>query len=156
MYKRFVTITTQPGLTVIGVTARVSNARLDLIGELWGRFMREGVLEKIPNKTDNRIRAVYTEYESDEHGAFTLVIGASVSDAAVTPPGMRTVHAAPGRYALFTSRKGAAEQVVPETWAEVWRQPSSGEYSRSFLADYEVYNGEDPAQATVEILIGLR
>ncbi len=56
----------QDGFTVIGISARTSNEKemtaQGVIGPMWGRLYKENVLEKIPNKADSKIVAVYTDY----------------------------------------------------------------------------------------------
>src|ERR1700685_2079239 len=50
--------------SVIGIEARTNNAKEmspnGVIPKQWGRFFKEGILEKIPNKVDPTIYAVYT------------------------------------------------------------------------------------------------
>ena len=62
------------GFTVVGITARTNNAKEmtsgGVIGKLWGRLMREGLLGKIPNRADDKVVAVYTDYASDKDGDF--------------------------------------------------------------------------------------
>src|SRR5215469_13184640 len=59
------------GFTVIGISARTSNAKEvtsdGVIGKMWDRLFEEGVLAKIPNKADQNILAVYTDYGSDHN-----------------------------------------------------------------------------------------
>src|ERR1700722_2472027 len=72
----------QAGFTVVGIAARTSNAKEmtaeGVIGKQWGRFMAEGLRAKIPNKADQAILAVYTDYASDHAGEYTFVLGARV------------------------------------------------------------------------------
>jgi predicted transcriptional regulator YdeE len=66
---------------VVGISTRTTNAKemsgKGVIAQQWDRFMKEGLLSKIPNKVDSNILAVYTDYESDANGAYTYVIGAA-------------------------------------------------------------------------------
>src|SRR5438105_2947626 len=65
----------QAEFTVVGIAVRTSNAREaaadGVIGKQWERFMKEGILAKIPNKLDAAIVAVYTDYASDKDGEYT-------------------------------------------------------------------------------------
>jgi len=65
---------------------------------------------------------------------------------------LKTVPA--GRYAVFTSERGPVQKVVIETWQRIWSELPS----RSFVADFEVYDRRavDPANAVVEIYLGVK
>ena len=57
-------IVERPGFSVIGIQARTSNAREvtggGAIPKQWDKFFKEGIAQKIPNKVDSTIYAVYT------------------------------------------------------------------------------------------------
>ncbi len=149
--------------TVVGIAARTSNAREmtadGIIGKQWGRLMQEGLLAKIPNKADRNIVAVYTDYASDHNGEYTYVLGARVKSDGVVPPGMVAKKIPAGKFAVFTSEKGAAAKVVPETWMKINSLPRSavgGE--RVYRADYEIYDDRaaDPANSQVDVYVGIK
>jgi predicted transcriptional regulator YdeE len=158
----------QRGFTVVGIAARTSNAREatadGVIGKQWGRFMQEGLLAKIPNKTDSAIVAVYTDYASDANGEYTYLLGARVKADRVNlghdvPAGMVAKKIPAGRYAVFTSEKGPAPKVVPATWKRIWETPKpqpGGD--RAYGADFEVYDqrAADPENAQVDVYVGIR
>jgi predicted transcriptional regulator YdeE len=148
---------------VVGIATRTTNARemsaKGVIGQQWDRFMKEGLLSKIPNKVDSNILAVYSNYESDANGAYTFLIGAKVSSADGVPAGMVMKKVPAGRYAVFTSEKGFVGKVVPETWSRIWAIPKSAPGgNRVYKADFEVYDERagDPQNAQVDIYIGIR
>ena len=156
-------IVEEPGFTVVGISTRTTNAKemsgKGVIGQQWDRFMKEGLLSKIPNKVDSNILAVYTDYESDANGAYTLLLGARVSSADNVPPGMVAKKVPAGRYAVFTSEKGFVGKVVPETWRGIWAVPKSAPGgNRAYQADFEVYDqrAADPQNAQVDIYIGIK
>jgi predicted transcriptional regulator YdeE len=156
-------IVEQTGFTMVGISARTTNAKemsgKGVIGQQWDRFMKEGLLSKIPNKVDSNILAVYTDYESDANGAYTYVIGARVSSAADVPPGMVAKKIPAGRYAVFTSEKGFVGKVVAETWMRIWAVPKSAPGgNRAYQADFEVYDqrAADPQNAQVDIYVGIK
>jgi predicted transcriptional regulator YdeE len=144
----------QSEFAVVGIEARTSNARemspAGLIGRQWGRFMSEELLARIPHRTDFRILALYTDYESDEHGDYTFIIGAQVSQVGEIPPGMVVRYVPAGRYAKFVADDGPPEVVVPGAWKRIWEQPRTPEYARSYRADFEVYG-----DGAVNIFVGL-
>src|SRR5258708_4778133 len=70
----------QSGFTVVGIAGRTSNAKEmtaeGIISKQWERLMKEALLNRIPNRVDSAIVAVYTEYASDKDGEYTYVLGA--------------------------------------------------------------------------------
>jgi len=151
------------GFTVIGISARTNNAREmtpdGVIGKQWGRLFQEGLLNKIPNKVDANIVAVYTNYASDHNGDYTFVLGAKVNPGAVAPAGMVAVNIPAGKYAVFTSEKGPAAKVVPEIWQRINNLPKSATGGdRVYKADFEVYDqrAADPQNSAVDVYIGIK
>jgi len=63
---------------VIGIAVRTTNqngqAAQDL-GQLWGKFMSEGIAEKIPNKIEQSIFSIYTNYEGDHTQPYDTILG---------------------------------------------------------------------------------
>ena len=156
-------IVEQTEFTVIGISIRTSNAKEmsgnGVIAQQWDRFMKEGLLSAIPNKVDSNILAVYTDYESDENGAYTFMIGAKVSSADSVPPGMVAKKVPAGKYAVFISEKGFVGKVVPQTWSRIWAIPrSSLGGNRAYRADFELYDqrAADPHNAEVDIYVGIK
>jgi predicted transcriptional regulator YdeE len=155
-------IVTETGFTVVGVAARTTNADemsgKGVIANQWARFMKEGLLSKIPNRADSNILAVYTDYESDANGPYTFMIGTRVSTADDVPAGMVACKIPSGRYAVFTSEKGFVGKVVPEAWSRIWAIPKSAPGgSRAYKTDFEIYDerAADPQNAQVDIYVGI-
>ena len=155
----------QPSFQVVGISASTNNAKEAgsnaIIGKLWQQFLSQSLLNRIPDKVDQSIIAVYTDYASNANGEYTLILGAKVQPVPnpVVPEGMvvKTVPAA--RYAVFTSERGPAAKVVPEAWKQIWayfQSPANGQ--RAYRADFEVYDPRagNPDNAQVEIYIGLK
>ena len=151
------------GFTVVGISIRTSNAKemsgQAVIPQQWDRFMKEGLLNKIPNKVDSNILAVYTDYESDPNGAYTFMIGAQVRSVDDLPPGMVSKQVPAGRYAVFVSEKGFVGKVVPQSWSRILALPkSSPGGNRAYRADFEVYDhrAADPQNAVVDVYVGIK
>jgi predicted transcriptional regulator YdeE len=131
---------------VAGVAARTSNAMEmtsgGVIPKLWG---------KVAPGAD--IIALYTDYESDEHGEYTFVLGSGTGSDGLA---VKTVPA--GKYAVFTSERGPVQKVVIETWQRIWSELPSASKLRSYVADFEVYgqSASDPANAVVDIYVGVK
>jgi predicted transcriptional regulator YdeE len=151
------------GFTVIGISVRTSNVREmspdSMIGKQWGRLFQEGVLAKIPNKTNSEIIAVYTDYASDKNGEYTFVLGARAIPGTEAPAGMVAVKIPTGKYAVFTSEKGPAPKVVPGIWQQInslLKSAPGGD--RTYKADFEVYDqrAADPQNSVVDVYIGIK
>jgi predicted transcriptional regulator YdeE len=112
------------------------------IGELWTRFMSEGIMEKIPGKESADIYCVYTDYETDFNGAYTTIIGCRVNTLEMIPEGMigRTIPAS--GYQVYSS-SGEMPKALMETWKMIW----DSDIDRAYVADYDLY-GQGPAIRT--------
>ncbi len=153
----------QDGSTVIGISARTSNAKEmtpdGVIGKMWMRLFQEGLIGKIPNKADSSIVAVYTDYASDHDGEYTYVLGARVTSDADVPAGMVAKKIPGGKFAVFTSERGPAQQVVPALWMKINSLPKDAVGSdRTYRADYEIYDerARDPGNLQLDVYIGIR
>lgn len=153
----------QDGFTVIGTSARTSNAKemtpQGVIGTMWGRLFQEGILQKIPNKADSSIVAVYTDYASDHNGEYTYVLGARVTSDDTVPAGMVAKKIPAGKYAVFTSEKGPAQQVVPALWVKINSLPQGAAGTdRVYRADFEIYDERamDPQNLQMDVYVGIR
>jgi predicted transcriptional regulator YdeE len=156
-------IVTSEAFRVIGIEARTSNAREmtdnGVIPKLWDELVREGVLTRIPNRTDSSVIAVYTDYESDENGLYTYVLGAKVRSTETIPQGMVAKQVPAGKYAVLTSDRGPVTEVVAKTWRRIWSLPQSNPgIRRSFKTDFEIYDerASDRQNAQVEIHVGIK
>jgi len=154
----------QSEFSVIGIQARTTNAKEmtsdGAIPKQWEKFFKEGIADKIPNKVDSTIYAVYTGYASDRDGEYDFVIGMKVSSASAIPPGMVVKKVPGGRYAVVTSAKGPGAQVVPQAWQRIWSLEDSKQLggARAYKTDFEVYDqrSQDPQNSQVDLYIGLK
>jgi predicted transcriptional regulator YdeE len=138
-------VSVQP-FTVIGVSVRTINrdeadpVRAKLPG-LWGQFYSQQLPEKIPNRQANSlVYGVYSDYESDASGLYTVTAGVRVS---ASVPEYNSVTVRGGQYLVFENH-GAMPQAVIDGWGAVWRYFSQPQkYKRLFTSDYEEYRGPD-------------
>jgi predicted transcriptional regulator YdeE len=153
----------QQAFTVVGIAARTNNAKEassgGLIGRQWQRLFSEGLWQAIPNKVDDNIVALYTDYATDANGDYTYVLGARVTKAENVPAGMAAKNVSGGRYAVFTSERGPTQQVVVATWKRIWSTPKDvlgGD--RTYKTDFEVYDqrARNAADAVVDVYVGIR
>lgn len=141
---------------VIGIAVRTSNADgagIRDIGNLWKRFMEENILAAIPDKADNTVYSVYTDYEGDYTQPYTTILGCRVNSLDEIPEGMVGKSIQGGDYVLFSAKGDLSQGVVGDKWMEIWQS----DLKRSYRADFEVY-GEKAANALdaeVDIWIGV-
>ena len=120
--------------------------------------MQDGTFDRIPNRADSNLVAVYTDYASDQNGEYTYVLGVRVSSVDKVPDGFVAVTIPAGKYAIVQTDKGALPDVMPKVW---WRihAMSAKELGgdRAFKVDYEVYPaGFDWQNAQIDLHLGLR
>jgi predicted transcriptional regulator YdeE len=154
----------QPEFSVIGIQVRTSNAKEvnggGAIPKQWERFFNEGIADKIPNKVDSTIYAVYTNYASDYNGEYDFIIGMKVSSVSDVPPGMVAKKVPKGRYAIVASAKGPVAQVVPQAWQRVYSLDDNKQLggARAYKADFELYDqrSQNPQDSQVDLYVGLK
>ena len=156
-------IVEQGEFMVVGFAVRTSNAKEmtadGVIGKHWERMIQGGLFEKIPHKADGFPIAVYTDYASDHDGEYTFVIGARATSDADVPQGMVARKISGGKFAVFTSDKGAAPKVVPALWMKINSLPKPAVGGdRTYRADYEVYDQRalDPQNMVMDVYVGIR
>ena len=140
----------EPALSVMGVSARVSNAEPRKIGDVWRRFNAGGKEQSISARLSDKHYSVYCEYESDWTKEFTVVIGCAVAPDAQVPEGLKKVHIAAGKFTVW-SPEGELPQSVFNTWAEIWKTP----LDRLYQADYDVY-GDTSSKNGATVHVGIR
>ncbi|MEP6712286.1 MAG: GyrI-like domain-containing protein [Ferruginibacter sp.] len=138
--------------TVIGISARTTNENGQAgqdIPALWNKFTTEGILEKIPNKIDNSIYCIYTEYEKDHTRPYTTILGCKVSTLDNIPNGMigKTVEEA--KYAEHIAKGNILGGMVFEEWTKIW----NSDLQRTFTADFEVYGEKAQNLENAEVAI---
>lgn len=144
-------LTQKDKMFVIGLPIETSNedGRFQReVPPLWERFFRENLAEKIPNRLNPNLLAVYTNYHSDYTKPFTYLIGCQVADLGIIPEGMMGVEIEPSAYAVFTA-KGEFPQSMMHTWQAIW----NSDVKRSYTTDFEVYSADFNPQANPEVNI---
>lgn len=147
--------------TMIGIDTRTTNADemkgMGKIPQLWQRFYSEGVIQRIPDVVrPGEIIAAYTDFESDDTGPYTLIIGAAVKTGTLPPAGMIVKEVAAARYLRISTERGKLAEIGVAAWIKIWQnQPLRSE--RAFLCDLEIYGAEatNPEDARFDIYLGL-
>lgn len=154
--------TESAGFEVIGMQARTNNSQESgpdgAIPKQWQRLFVENMLGRIPDRLDQSIVAVYTNYAGDWNGDYTYILGTKVKSGAKAPEGMVSKSIPAGTYVEFVSKRGPSKKVVPEMWQDVWKYfQMPGSPSRAYGADYEVYDDlSDPANVQVRLYVGVK
>ncbi len=157
-------IVTLSDMLVAGIACRTSNER-EMKGDgeipkLWQRYDQEQIFEKIPRPVPGSpTLALYTDYESDVHGMYSLIVGHQVEGADDLLSPDITVKTIPrAAYAVFTSPRGEISRVVIDTWAAIWEWFQQSPYERSYSGDFELYDDRcrDPHQAVVDIYVAIK
>lgn len=142
---------------VIGISVRTTNengqAAKD-IPVLWEKLINEDILHTIPNKIDNTIYSIYTDYEKDHTKPYTTVLGCKVENLDNIPEGMVGYSFDGGEYLKFTVNGDLSKDLVINEWIKIWNM----ELGRVFTADFEVYGekAQNPSDAEVDILIAVK
>ncbi len=142
---------------VIGISVRTTNENGQAakeIADLWGRFMTEKVLAAIPNKIDNTIYSIYTDYESDHTKPYTVILGCKVERLNTIPNGMVGKSFDGGNYVKLTAKGDLTKGLIVNEWSKIWGMG----LARSFTADFEVFGekAQHPLDAEIDFLIAVK
>lgn len=130
----------------ISIVTDSTKATADING-LWERFFKESVGQYVPDKVNDNIYAVYSDYEGDHEKPYRITIGYRVSGC-VTPDHMTRICVIDQQYAIL-SAAGEQPKALIETWEAVW----SGDLPRSFKTDFELYGPRFFEDGINEVLI---
>ena len=142
---------------IVGIaikTTNTNNQAASDIPKLWEKFMGEGILEKIPNKVDNVVYSMYTDYEGDYTTPYTTIIGCKVKNIDQLPDGMEARHVQASDYQKFTVNGDLNQGIIINQWLKIWER---SDLNRTYQADFEVYGEKamNPANAEVDIFISI-
>lgn len=143
---------------IIGISIRTTNENGQSakdIEAIWGKFWGEKIQEQIPNKVNDNIYAVYTDYETDFNGAYTTIIGLPVSTLKNIPKGFVGITIEKAEYQKFIS-KGKMPEAVVDTWIKIWGNNDLNQnrtYKSDFTIHGEKYYNEDNAEVETFISV---
>jgi len=157
------TVVLEQPFYVVGYSVRTRNDKEmsddGKIGPLWQRFMQGNFAAQIPNRTDDTLIVVYSDYASDENGDYDYLLGARVTSIDKLPAGTTYTIVQPGSYAVVMTEVGAMPGVLRGAWRRIWQMtPAELGGRRAFQTDFEIYDqrSADPKRGQVEIHIGLK
>jgi len=142
---------------VIGISTRTTNENGQSakdIEKLWVKFWTEEIQRQIPNKVNDDIYAVYTDYKTDFNGPYTTIIGLAVSSLENIPQGFVGITIETAAYQKFIS-KGKMPAAVFNTWLEIWQ---NDKLNRAYKADFTIHGKKyyDGDHAEVETYISIK
>lgn len=142
---------------IIGISVRTTNENNQAakeIADLWGKFMGQNVLGAIPNKIDNTIYSIYTDYESDHRKPYTAILGCKVSSLNSIPDEMIGKSFDGGDYLKLSAKGDLMKGLIVNKWTEIWDM----NLDRAFTADFEVFGekAQNPNDAEIDFLIALK
>ncbi|WP_268849360.1 GyrI-like domain-containing protein [Flavobacterium aestivum] len=142
---------------VIGISVRTTNENGQAgqdIPALWNKFMAEGITEKIPNKFDDTLFCVYTDYEKDHTKPYTTILGCKVENLSNIPNGMVGKTFEEAEYEKFVAKGDIFQGMVFDEWTKIW----NSDLDRTYTADFEVYGekAQNPKNAEVDIFIAVK
>ncbi len=139
--------------TAAGFCVRTNNSSPDMqkdIAGLWQRFFAPDGFFGLTNKVGEKALGIYTDYQDNENGDYTVMTACEVSDENVGKQyEIRKIPA--GKYAKFIVR-GNMVTAVGEFWQQLWKM----DLDRSFVCDFEEYQNADPDNCEIHIYIGLK
>jgi predicted transcriptional regulator YdeE len=116
------------------------------ISGLWANFYKDHYGKMLIGRP---VYGVYTNYESDVNGRYSVVAGVKAAHADTK---YKEVRVEGGKYLVF-NKEGDSPASVIAAWQDVWKYfaNSNSEYKRSYTTDFEVY--ESPTKVAVYIAI---
>lgn len=152
------TIVELPTRTIIGPTIHTGNEDPEVaqkIGELWNKFMEDGMSGSIPAPIIEPYSCygLYYNYDFSDMTYDTMVGVESAADT--TPEGLQLVVIPAGRYAKFNTR-GNVVQAVIDAWNAIWAMEELVPL-RANTVDFEAYHPSDDMDDTeIDLYIALK
>lgn len=133
---------------VVGISILTDHTKAtEDINALWERFFKESVGQYVPDKVNDNIYAVYSDYAGDHEKPYRVTIGYRVNGR-VTPDHMTRICIIDQQYAIL-SAAGEQPKALLEAWEAVW----SGDLPRSYKTDFELYGPRFFEDGINEVLI---
>lgn len=103
------------------------------------------VMKKIKDKKDMALYGVYTEYESNYRGDYTLFIGSEEAES------KEELIIEEDKFHIFNVDT-SKENGVAETWQKIWNLEKDKKINRAYTVDFEKYYPD----GKIEIYIALK
>lgn len=147
------TIVNLKEMKIEGLSAITKNSDPNMpivIGSLWDKFYKDGIYEGIENKANSKAVEIYSDYESDVNGKYSVTVGCEVNR--FNNNGNVVTKIIPeGKYAKFVV-KGHMVKAVQEFWQKLWQMK---DLDRNYKCDFEEYQDDNMENATIYIYISI-
>lgn len=152
-------------IKLVGITTRTSNiqemspktSKIDVtMQKFFDNSMQAQIMER---KNPGTVFAVYTNYESNEHGQYTYFLGEEVNDFKDVQPGFEILTIPEQYYMKFISDSGPMPAICINMWQNIWKMKAEDlGGTRAYIADFEIYDqqSQNPEDAVLDIYIGIR
>ncbi|NND33371.1 MAG: effector binding domain-containing protein [Saprospiraceae bacterium] len=142
---------------IIGISVRTTNENGQAakeIADLWAKFMSENIIAKIPDKIDDTVYSLYTDYDGDHTQPFTAILGCQVKSLNIIPKGMLGRSFAGGNYVKTSARGNLANGLIVKEWMKIWERG----LNRRFTVDFEVFDAraQNPIDAEIDFLVAVK
>ena len=137
-------------ITGICINTNNKNAQ-NTIPKLWNEFFTNNIVSKIEHKkSDSFIYGVYSDYESDMNGNYTVTAGVEINRKDIKK--YNSILIKKGKYILF-EQEGLTPDIIRNTWIKIWEYfEENKDIKRRYLSDFEVYEGDKG----IKIYIGIK
>lgn len=139
--------------TIVGFSARTNNASPEMgevIGGLWRKLYSENGCALLDGRVNGKAVGVYTDYDNNHTGDYTVIAACEVSQAQNIPEHMTVRKIPAGKYAKFVV-KGNMLTAVSDFWRKLWDM----DLNRTFVCDFEEYQNADFDNAEIHIYISV-
>ena len=137
---------------VVGISEKIANRddAAEQINALWERFFKDSIGQSIPDRVDDVIYAVYSDYEGDYTKPYRLTLGYKVKPGFEVADGLQKVEVKSADYAMM-SAAGEQPKALMETWTAIWQS----DLDRRYETDFEVYGQRFFEVGVHEVLVAV-
>lgn len=154
----------KPAIEIAGVSVRTTNEQETgpngQLSMLWNTYFQSGIAERIQASNPHLIYALYTHYESDASGAYTVILGHEMGDQhnPQALEGLAHTVIPEAQYMIFRTKRGPVFEVVAGAWQQIWSFFEDSSVERTYSGDFELYDSRefDPNDAEIDIYIAIK
>ncbi len=142
------------GISVRTTTRKEMNPETAQIPQLYRKFNADRIAQSISQPVrPGQLIAVYADYESDQSGEFTILLGKQVPLDAPVPDSLDSVRIEGGSYLHFVGQ-GEMPQAVHAAWQQIWEYfAEDTSHIRAFGTDLEIYDQATPGRVDLYIAV---
>lgn len=131
-------------------TTNKNNQSSKDMAKLWQKFSQQDSTEQIPDRMDNKIIQLYSDYERDFSQPYQATLGFRVTKVAEIPAGW--VHKSVNKQTYLQLKTIGS---IPESIIRAWKWIWSADLSLTFQTNFELYPPNYMTERNPEILIYL-